>query len=66
MIDCNPVDCPMDPKQKLLAEQGEVFSDRERYRRLVGKLIYLTITRPYLTVLVGIVCKFMQNLCIDR
>ena len=46
MIDCRPVDSPMDPNQKLKIEEGELFSDPERYRRLVGKLIYLTITRP--------------------
>nr|KYP63797.1 hypothetical protein KK1_018383 [Cajanus cajan] len=27
----------MDPNQKLMAEQGESFSDPKRYRRLVGK-----------------------------
>jgi len=49
MIDCRPVDSPMDPNQKLTIEEGELFFDPERYRRLVGKLIYLTITRPDLS-----------------
>jgi len=66
MIDCKPVDCPMDPNQKLMAEQGEAFSDPERYRRLVGKLIYLTITRPDLSFTVGVVSQFMQNPSIDH
>ena len=43
MIDCKAVDCPMDPNQKLMAEQGEVFSDPERYRRLVGNLFILLL-----------------------
>jgi len=43
MIDHKPMDCPMHPNKKLMAEQAEVFSDLKRYRRLVGKLIYLTI-----------------------
>jgi len=66
MIDCKPVDCPMNPYQKLMVEQVEVFSDPERYRRLVGKIIYLTITRPNLSIVVGVVSQFMQNPCIDH
>jgi len=44
MIDYRLVDSPMDPMI-----EGESFFDLERYRRLVGKLIYLTITRPNLS-----------------
>ncbi|XP_052728811.1 secreted RxLR effector protein 161-like [Vigna angularis] len=66
MIDCRPVDSPMDPNQKLRTEEGELFSDPERYRRLVGKLIYLTITRPDLSFAVGVVSQFMQAPCIDH
>jgi hypothetical protein len=61
MLDCRPVDSPMDPNQKLLPNQGEPYSDPERYRRLVGKLIYLTITRPDISFAVGVVSQFMQS-----
>ena len=66
MIDCRPIDSPIDPNQKLMAEQGEPFSDPERYRRLVGKLIYLTITRPDISFAVGVVSQFMQAPYIDH
>nr|KYP55651.1 Retrovirus-related Pol polyprotein from transposon TNT 1-94 [Cajanus cajan] len=66
MLDCKPIDSPMDPNQKLMADQGEPFTDPERYRRLVGKLIYLTITRPDLSFAVGIVSQFMQAPHIDH
>ncbi|RVW83299.1 Retrovirus-related Pol polyprotein from transposon RE1 [Vitis vinifera] len=46
MFDCKPVDTPMDPNVKLIPGQGEPLGDPRRYRRLVGKLNYLTITRP--------------------
>ncbi|PHU11735.1 Pre-mRNA-processing protein 40B [Capsicum chinense] len=46
MMGCRPIDTPLDPNAKLLPGQGEPLSDPERYRRLVGKLNYLTVTRP--------------------
>ena len=61
MSDCRPIDSPMDPNQKLLPNQGEPYSDPERYRRLVGKLIYLTITRPDISFAFGVVSQFMQS-----
>ena len=46
MLDCKPVDTLMDPKVNLVAGQEELLQDPGRYRRLVGKLNYLTIFRP--------------------
>ena len=40
------VETPMDPNVKLYEDQEELLSNPERYRCLVGKLNYLTITRP--------------------
>ena len=61
-----PVDSAMDPNLKLLANQSEMCPDPERYRRLVGKLIYLTITRPDISFAVGVVSQFMQNPRVDH
>jgi len=67
MIDCKPVNSPMDPKnKKLTTEEGELFSDLERYKRLVGKLIYLTITSPDLSFVVGMVSLFMESPCVGH
>nr|KYP68976.1 hypothetical protein KK1_022626 [Cajanus cajan] len=34
---CRPIDSPMDPNQNLMMDQGEIFLDPERYKRLVRK-----------------------------
>ncbi|KAJ7982478.1 Retrovirus-related pol polyprotein from transposon tnt 1-94 [Quillaja saponaria] len=46
MLDSKPVDTPMDPNTKLVPDEGELLTNPEQYRRLVGKLNYLTVTRP--------------------
>ena len=53
------VDTPMDPNTKLLPNQGEPISDPEQYRRLVGKLNYLTITRTDISFAVSVVSNFL-------
>ena len=55
MLDCKPVDTPMDPNVKLVPGQGESLVDPGRYRRLVGKLNYLTITRPDISFPISVV-----------
>ncbi|RDX84669.1 hypothetical protein CR513_34244, partial [Mucuna pruriens] len=40
------VNSPMDPNLKLMVKHGEFYSNPERYRRLVGKPIYLSTTSP--------------------
>ena len=63
MLDCKPVDTPMDPNVKLVPGQEESFGDPGRYRRLVGKLNYLTITRPDISFPVSVVSQFLQSPC---
>ncbi|RVW39422.1 Retrovirus-related Pol polyprotein from transposon TNT 1-94 [Vitis vinifera] len=41
----------------------EKTGDPGRYRRLVGKLNYLTITRPYISFPVSVVSQFLQSPC---
>jgi len=53
----------MDPNVKLLPDQGEPYSDLGRYRRLVGKLNYLTRTRPDISFPVSVVSQLLNSLC---
>ena len=63
MLNAKPVDTPMDPNTKLLPNQGEPLSDPGRYRRLVGKLNYLTVTRPDISFAVSVVSQFLNSPC---
>ena len=55
MLDCKPVDTPKDPNVKLVPSQGEPLRDPGGYRQLVGKLNYITITRPEICFPVSVV-----------
>nr|KYP71079.1 hypothetical protein KK1_010322 [Cajanus cajan] len=46
MLDCKPSSTPADPCVKLHANQGTLISDPSPFRRLIGRLLYLTNTRP--------------------
>ena len=61
MLDCKPVDTPMDPNVKLVPGQNEPLRDPGRYRRLVGRLNYLTITQPDISFPVSVVSQFLQH-----
>ena len=63
MLDCKPVDTPMDPNVKLISGQGEPLGNHGRYRRLEGKLNCLTITRPDIYFPVSVVSQFLQSPC---
>ena len=50
----------MEPNLDLWKED-EDFEDSAWYRRLVGKLIYLTVTRPNIVHVVGLISQFMEK-----
>lgn len=61
MSGCRPTDSPMEPNAKHW-KKGEIPVDTEMYQRLVGKLIYLSHTRPSIVFLVSVVSQFMYFL----
>ncbi|KAI3739249.1 hypothetical protein L2E82_29648 [Cichorium intybus] len=61
MMDCKPIETPMMTNHKLHMEIKAKLADKERYQRLVGKLIYLAHTRPDIAYAVGVVSQFMHE-----
>jgi len=52
---------PFKQNVKLSADEGNLVEDTTMYRRIVGSLIYMTITRLNLSYAIGVVGQFMQT-----
>ncbi|GAA0159130.1 transmembrane signal receptor [Lithospermum erythrorhizon] len=52
---------PLPDNHHLAANPCSVFSEASRYRRIVGRLLYLTLTRPDIVYAVHILSQFMQH-----
>ena len=63
MPNCKPVGTPFDPNSKLTAFDGEATkTEREKYQRSVGLLMYLMKgTRPDLVFAVGVLSRYANN-----
>lgn len=61
MMEAKPLQLPMDPNLKLISELGDVLPSPTDYQRLIGKLIYLTITRPDITFSVQLLSQHMHQ-----
>ena len=60
LLGSKPADFPMETNHKLALNASKPLHDATQYRRLVGKLIYLTIMHPELGYVVHILSQFMQ------
>ena len=59
-LGAKPCSTPRTPNVQLTKE-GELFEDPERYRRLVGKLNYLTVTRLDIVYSVSVLSQYMSS-----
>ncbi|TXG69580.1 hypothetical protein EZV62_004515 [Acer yangbiense] len=60
-LDCKPTSVPMDPKLTLSSIDGDLIPDVTHYRRLVGRLLYLTLSRPDITFAVHRLTQFLSQ-----
>ncbi|GKV49000.1 hypothetical protein SLEP1_g55774 [Rubroshorea leprosula] len=61
LLGAKPSHFPLDQHHRLKLASGPLASDSSQYMRLVGRLLYLTITRPDICYSVSILAQFMQN-----
>ncbi|RVW85060.1 Retrovirus-related Pol polyprotein from transposon TNT 1-94 [Vitis vinifera] len=60
LLGAAPIDTPMERGLKL-SDKSDLLKDQGRYRRLVGRLIYLTVSRPDITYAVHVLSRFMHQ-----
>jgi hypothetical protein len=60
MLGCRPALTPIEQNHRLTSASGQPV-DREKYQRLVGRLIYLSHTRPDIAFAVSVVSQFMHD-----
>ncbi|XP_042521263.1 uncharacterized mitochondrial protein AtMg00810-like [Macadamia integrifolia] len=60
MLGCKPLDTPIKANSHLRSKEGEPV-DKGRYQRLVGRLIYLSHTRPDIAHAVNLVSQYMHD-----
>ncbi|XP_042009309.1 uncharacterized mitochondrial protein AtMg00810-like [Salvia splendens] len=63
LLGCKPSAIPMDSSKKLQQDEGGPLSDPTAYRRLIGRLVYLCITRPDITFAVNKLNQFLSKPC---
>lgn len=61
LLGAKPAPTPLEQNHRLSLAAGPLLSNPEKYRRLVGRLIYLCFTRPELSYCVHILSQFMHE-----
>ncbi|PON48498.1 LOW QUALITY PROTEIN: hypothetical protein PanWU01x14_236930 [Parasponia andersonii] len=61
MLRCKPVETPIESNGKIKQRENGDLVDRGRYQCLVGRLIYLSHTRPDIAFVVSVVSQYMHS-----
>ena len=54
MLDCQDMATPMDTNLNLLSDESSELVDMAQYRQIIGSLIYLANTSPFILFVVNI------------
>ena len=58
--DCKPVITPMQTSCKLSKDDDSKSTNQRQYRSMIGNLLYVTTSRPYVMQAVGQVAQFQE------
>ena len=62
LLGCKAAETPLEPNLKLQPASPVEVIDKEKYQRLVGRLIYISHTHPDIAFVVSMVSQFMHSL----
>ncbi|KAL5767507.1 hypothetical protein ACOSQ2_014290 [Xanthoceras sorbifolium] len=60
MKNCNSVSTPTEPGLKLVKDPGGKRVDNTLYKQIMGSLMYLTATSPYIIHVVSLISRYMK------
>jgi len=61
LLGCKPVSTPIEQSPPFWETSSSFLKDSGQYKHLIGKLIYLTVTRPDICYVVGHLSQFMHE-----
>ncbi|XP_074317900.1 uncharacterized protein LOC141653934 [Silene latifolia] len=61
MEDCTAAEFPLSKGLKLSTDSGDLLENPEQYRRLIGRLLYLSMTRPDISYSTQHLSQFLQQ-----
>lgn len=61
MSDCELASAPLPKGLKLSIDEGDIFPELDKFRRLIGRLLYVNITRPDISYSVQCPSQFMSS-----
>ena len=59
MLNCKTMATPMDTNLKLLSDETSEIVDMTHYRQIIGSLMYMTNTRPYICFVVNTLSQYL-------
>lgn len=61
MLDCKPANTPIAQNHHLAIHPDQILTNKDHHQRLVGRLIYLSHTRPDIAYAVSIVSQLVHS-----
>ena len=62
MLECKTMNTPMETKLNPLVDTSSELIDATMYRQIIGSLMYLTNTRPYICFVVNTLSQYLVEL----
>lgn len=61
LLGCKLPSTPLEQNHKVLGDTGSIYENHVEFQRLVGRLVYVTITRPDLSYVVHVLSQVMHD-----